>query len=257
MPAGYRPAGSQAIRVDLAEKILRAAFDKRAKANEGARKPAPVKDTPKEQAEQAPEPKEGPEQPVPQETASQEATAQEATPGDTLTEIDVGKAAPPAKADEKAAKPNTRRSKDRKPPRNARFTLDLALPVSIGLEADNAARLLGSAGFRLHRPRKLPEGAQGPIFPDMWTWRPRRADDQPRGRRDGQNQGRGKAKGPHKGSQKGPRKGPRGQGAKGEGLKNHGSKDRGRPNQRPRSKPDTGPARAGGAFDGLADLLKG
>ena len=33
LPAGYRPAGKQAIRVDLAEKILRAAFDGRAKAN--------------------------------------------------------------------------------------------------------------------------------------------------------------------------------------------------------------------------------
>ncbi len=32
LPAGYRPAGTQAIRVDLAEKILRAGFDARAKA---------------------------------------------------------------------------------------------------------------------------------------------------------------------------------------------------------------------------------
>ncbi|MEP5937659.1 MAG: helicase-related protein [Erythrobacter sp.] len=32
MPAGYRPAGNQAIRVDLAEKIFRAAFDARTKA---------------------------------------------------------------------------------------------------------------------------------------------------------------------------------------------------------------------------------
>ncbi len=32
LPAGYRPAGTQAIRVDLAEKIMRAAFEARAKA---------------------------------------------------------------------------------------------------------------------------------------------------------------------------------------------------------------------------------
>ena len=33
LPAGYRRAGEQAIRADLAEKILRAAFDARAKAD--------------------------------------------------------------------------------------------------------------------------------------------------------------------------------------------------------------------------------
>ena len=37
LPAGYRPAGDQAIRIDLAEKIIRAAFDTRAKM--GAEKP--------------------------------------------------------------------------------------------------------------------------------------------------------------------------------------------------------------------------
>jgi ATP-dependent RNA helicase SUPV3L1/SUV3 len=37
LPAGYRPAGEQAIRVDMAEKIIRAAFDARAKR--GAEKP--------------------------------------------------------------------------------------------------------------------------------------------------------------------------------------------------------------------------
>ncbi|MEO0698193.1 MAG: helicase, partial [Pseudomonadota bacterium] len=169
LPAGYRPAGTQAIRVDLAEKILRAAFDARQAANEAA------KNSSKE---------------IPKETR-------------------------------------------RRPPR---FRIDLALAVSIGLEADNAARLLGSAGFRLQRARKLAEGAQGPVAPDFWTWRPRRADDNARPRRGANEKVRSKnGKGP-KGAQK-------------------GAKRNQRPQKRPSEKPDTGPARAGGAFDALADLL--
>ena len=166
VPAGYRLAGSQLIRVDLAEKILRAAFEARSKAT------------------------------------------------DTT-----------AKA------------------RNARFRLDLALPVSVGLEEENARRLLGSAGFRLQRARELAEGAHGPAAPDSWTWRPRRAGDyKPRGH------------GPRRGGK--PQKGkPQGKG----GGRKAGQK--GRPKGGPRKggdrrpKPDTGPARARGAFDGLADLL--
>ncbi|MEM7665401.1 MAG: helicase-related protein [Pseudomonadota bacterium] len=164
LPAGYRPAGEQAIRVDLAEKILRAAFDARAKAT-----------------------------------------------GTT--------------------------SKERHP----RFRLDLALPVSIGLEEENARRLLGSAGFRLQRARKLADGAFGPPAPDSWTWRPRRA-----GEKDGQRPQRRRKPDARKGqeqkrsSQKGKPKGKRPQG-----------------DRAPRPKHDTGPARASGAFDGLADLLGG
>ncbi len=97
MPAGYRLAGTQAIRVDLAEKILRTAFEARALAT--------------------------------------------------------------------AKHPKAR---------NMSFRLDLALSVSIGLEAENARRLLGSAGFRCDRARALPEGAFGPPAPDRWHWRPRR-----------------------------------------------------------------------------------
>ena len=82
LPAGYRYAGTQAIRVDLAEKILRAAFDGRAVAS-------------------AAHPKE----------------------------------------------------------RNRAFRLDMALAVSVGMEAENARRLLGSAGFRCDRARALAEGA--------------------------------------------------------------------------------------------------
>ncbi|MBU1254325.1 MAG: helicase, partial [Alphaproteobacteria bacterium] len=90
----YRPAGSQAIRVDLAEKIFRAAHETRAKAQ-------------------------GTE-------------------------------------------------------RRGKFVLDLALPVSIGLEQANAERLLGQAGFRVEHARPLAEGAFGPPRPHRWSWRPAR-----------------------------------------------------------------------------------
>lgn len=182
LPAGYRFAGSQAIRVDLAEKILRAAFEARAVVT-------------------AAHPKE----------------------------------------------------------RNLTFRLDLALPVSIGLEAENARRLLGSAGFRCDRARTLPEGAFGPPAPDRWHWRPRRPGEHERS--DKRLEGRGARKDiRHESGQ------PHGKG-KSDQAKS-GKPDRGgpprpaRPAQRPSTPPprpaaDTGPARASGAFDKLADLLKG
>jgi ATP-dependent RNA helicase SUPV3L1/SUV3 len=161
LPAGYRYAGTQAIRVDLAEKILRAAFEARAAVT--------------------------------------------------------------------AAHPKAR---------NLAFRLDLALAVSIGLEADNARRLLGSAGFRCDRARALPDGAHGAPAPDRWHWHPRRATEReekrehrkPTTRPEGERKPRP------------PRKG----------------KPDNRPPREPRPapRPDTGPARAGGAFDKLADLLK-
>ncbi|MBX7458762.1 helicase [Qipengyuania sp. 1NDH17] len=91
LPAGYRHAGSQAIRLDLAEKIFRAAHEARAKAD-----------------------------------------------------------------------------------KSRKFRLDLALPISIGLEEKNAERLLGQAGFRVQRAKPLAEGAFGPPRPDSWEWRPSR-----------------------------------------------------------------------------------
>lgn len=162
VPAGYRLAGRQMIRVDLAEKILRAAFEARSKVT----------------------------------------------------------------------------SKER----NTQFRLDLSLAISIGLEEENARRLLGSAGFRLHRARTLAEGAQGPVAPDSWTWRPRRPGE--------------KARRPHKerqGDKQNAKRGDHRKRTKSDARK----KDK---DQRPRqaAKPsDTGPARAGGAFDKLADLLRG
>ena len=94
LPSGYRHAGTQAIRIDLGEKILRAAHETRAKAQ----------------------------------------------------------------------------AKDRR----RKFVLDLALPISIGLEEGNIARLLGNAGFRVQKARPLPEGQFGPPRPDQWEWRPAR-----------------------------------------------------------------------------------
>lgn len=162
VPAGYRLAGGQMIRVDLAEKILRAAFDARAKVA----------------------------------------------------------------------------GKDR----NAQFRLDLSLAISIGLEEENARRLLGSAGFRVHRARPLAEGAQGPVAPDGWTWRPRRPGEKLRRPQEDRRSGKPKAK--RDDNRKRTKPGAR-------------KRDKG---ERPRqaAKPvDTGPARAGGAFDKLADLLRG
>ena len=183
LPAGYRYAGSQAIRVDLAEKILRAAFDARAAVT--------------------------------------------------------------------AARPKER---------NPAFRLDLALSVSIGLEPDNARRLLGSAGFRCDRARALPEGAHGAPAPDRWHWRPRRPGE----REDRRPERRGERRPERPAQDKRP---PRGKphdhkrddkrDDKRESRRDDRRSSKPRPEQRPLARPDTGPARAGGAFDKLADLLKG
>ncbi len=94
LPAGYRRAGSQAVRIDLVEKILKAAHETRSKVQ----------------------------------------------------------------------------AKDRK----RKFVLDYALPISIGLQEISIMRLLGDAGFRVHKARPLAEGAFGPPRPDLWEWRPAR-----------------------------------------------------------------------------------
>jgi len=188
LPAGYRYAGAQAIRIDLAEKILRAAFDARA---------AVTMAHPKE--------------------------------------------------------------------RNRPFRIDLALAVSVGLEADNARRMLGSAGFRCDRARILPEGAQGAPAPDRWHWRPRRPGEKEE-KRSQRGPGAKDTRQPHQRSPHeaqrenkpdGERK-PRPE-RKGKPKGERGGDHRGRPPREPRAlpKPDTGPARARGAFDKLADLLKG
>ncbi|RGP41867.1 RNA helicase [Altererythrobacter insulae] len=156
-PAGYRPAGSQMIRVDLAEKVLRAAFEARAKAT----------------------PESG------------------------------------------------------KPP--SRFFFDTALPISIGLEAENVPRLLGSAGFKRFDAPNLAEGTYGPATPDSWGWRPRRPGGNANRRA---NTHRNKSAGPAA--------------AKGKGGR--GDKQQAR-RPKPDRKPTHEPAKASGAFDALKDLL--
>ncbi len=186
LPAGYRYAGTQAIRVDLAEKILRAAFDARAAATAAHTKE-----------------------------------------------------------------------------RNLAFRLDLALPVSVGLEAENARRLLGSAGFRCDRARVLAEGAHGPAAPDRWHWRPRRPGER-EGRRPDRNATRPDNRNGQQQRNERPDKGAPGKAAQGKGRpdKSRPPRDGGQRPARPAqtaSRPvaETGPARASGAFDKLADLLKG
>ncbi|MEP3052115.1 MAG: helicase-related protein [Erythrobacter sp.] len=162
LPAGYRPAGNQAIRVDLAEKIFRAAFDARGRAQEKAENP-----------------------------------------------------------------------------RKLLFTFNLALPVSIGLEAENARRLLGGAGFRVQRTPEMAEGIFGPPAPDRWSWRPKRAGTEQRGRSPHKSKGRGK--GQKQNSKQGQSK-PRSAQQSGRKPDHRGSSH--------------GPAKSSGAFDGLADLLR-
>ena len=262
LPAGYRPAGEQLIRVDLAEKILRAAFDTRMKA---ALRPP-----------RAPEVKvEAPlEPPAP---AMEEETLEAAPPTEPHAEAETPPApSEPATPEIKQGPKLSRKRRGRaQPDRNARFRLDLALAVSIGLEEDNTRRLLASAGFRLHRGRKLAEGALGPEAPEIWTWRPRRADERGRGRPGQQRKGHQPARAQQQGARR----------TGGEKAGGAEAKDRQRPvpgpdrktdtdrkgakppradkrphPKRPHDKPrvvsDTGPARSGGAFDVLADLLR-
>ncbi len=98
LPSGYRPAGRQFVRIDVAEKILRAAHEARAQSG-GQR----------------------------------------------------------------------------------RFRVDPALAISTGLSEEGFQRLLGAAGFRLVRARKLAPGAFGPPAPDHWEWHRARAKPAPAG----------------------------------------------------------------------------
>ena len=144
--------------------------------------------------------------------------------GDQAIRVDLAEKIFRAAFEARAAKPDS-----------AQFRLDLSLPVSIGLTDGNARRLLGSAGFRFDRARPLPEGAQGAPAPDRWSWRPRR-----QGGRTGEGPA---ARAPHNRAKGKPA--PRG--------KPHGKAQPRAPQPR---QAETGPARAGGAFDALADLLK-
>ncbi|ABC64719.1 helicase-related protein [Erythrobacter litoralis] len=113
IPAGYRPAGEQLIRVDVAEKLVKAAHEARTKAGE-------------------------------------------------------------AKS----------------------FMLDASLAVSTGLTEASFARLLGAAGFRMHKAKPLPENVFGPPSPDRWSWRPGRGGT---ARANRHGKGRGKRNGEPRG----------------------------------------------------------
>jgi len=62
------------------------------------------------------------------------------------------------------------------------FRLDPALATSMGLQAENFARLMRDAGFTVQMPRKLAHGAFGPPAPPRWRWRPPRKDHARRAR---------------------------------------------------------------------------
>jgi ATP-dependent RNA helicase SUPV3L1/SUV3 len=149
VPTGYRRAGSQAVRVDMAEKLFRAAHDSR--SNAGGRT----------------------------------------------------------------------------------FRIGETLPTSMGLAPENLYQLLREAGFRMMDYQPLPEGAFGPPAPRLWSWRPARPDQAPRGSAPGNTANRA------------PKKKGRGKPAA----------DRPAPPARDNRKPD-GPPPRGGAFAGLADLLR-
>ena len=103
----------------------------------------------------------------------------------------------------------------------ARFFLNPALAISIGLEEASFRRLLGGAGFRCQKAPELAEGAFGPPAPDIWLWRPRRKHDR----------GQGK---PQHSRTKGKRP----------GGKRNGRKEANEP------------AKSSGAFDALAELIR-
>ncbi|WP_226016181.1 helicase-related protein [Novosphingobium sp. FKTRR1] len=53
--------------------------------------------------------------------------------------------------------------------------LDPAVARSMGLGTASYAALMRLAGFRVHMPLSLPEGAFGPLAPPLWDWRAPRA----------------------------------------------------------------------------------
>jgi ATP-dependent RNA helicase SUPV3L1/SUV3 len=48
----------------------------------------------------------------------------------------------------------------------------------MGLLPDNFRHLMRDAGFKPGHAKPLPEGAQGPPAPVLWSWRPPRKDRQ-------------------------------------------------------------------------------
>ncbi|MFC3096595.1 helicase-related protein [Alteraurantiacibacter palmitatis] len=122
------------------------------------------------------------------------------------------------------------------------FLMDAGLATSMGLVAENYLKLMREAGFRATEPQPLAEGALGPPAPRLWTWRPPRRDNP--------------ASRPASGEERKPRhpRGPRG--AHNSAGKPAGAPRDAKPAARGTVRKLDGPPPGGGAFAGLADLLR-
>ncbi|MFM5907373.1 MAG: helicase, partial [Novosphingobium sp.] len=116
------------------------------------------------------------------------------------------------------------------------FAVDEAMGRSMGLTEAGFEALMRSGGFRPKSRRALVEGEHGPPAPKVWSWLPPRQDDgEPRAR----------------GGQKPERK---------ERTRPAGQDDSRPGRERTAPRPAPAPARVpagGGAFAGLADLMRG
>lgn len=59
------------------------------------------------------------------------------------------------------------------------IVIDPATAVSMGLSTASFARLLRLGGFQPAMPRALAPGAQGPVAPPTWRWKPQRRETRP------------------------------------------------------------------------------
>lgn len=166
IPAGYFRAGTQAVRIDMAEKLFRAAHELRERA------------------------------------------AMNGAPG-----------------------------------RNGSFVMDLALPTSMGLLAENYLKLMREAGFYANEPQALAEGVFGPPAPRIWHWRAPQRDAAGGRGQPGMRQGRKGA-----GKLAGERH------LRADGRPPAGSGGKGRASRPGAHREEAGTA--GNAFAALADLLR-
>jgi ATP-dependent RNA helicase SUPV3L1/SUV3 len=112
------------------------------------------------------------------------------------------------------------------------FAVDEAMATSMGLTEPGYEALMRSAGFRPKTRRALDEGEFGPPTRKLWTWLPPRIEDAPARDGTGVHRGRGK-----------PAQGEKRQ-----------TETKSKPERVAAPKPA---ANGGGAFAGLADLLRG
>lgn len=122
------------------------------------------------------------------------------------------------------------------------FLMDAGLATSMGLVAENYLKLMRDAGFRATEPQPLADGALGPPAPRIWTWRPPRRDAGA-GRNTGARRENAASRAPQ-----------------GDRRQNRDPHTKAKPDRKPAPRsparrPD-GPPPGGGAFAGLADLLR-